>query len=161
MKNWRRFRPFVPVLAVAMVGVAVSLLVSYLAAASVSRAFVQEFSGRAHNQAIVLQSGIDDYWDKLYAVRALFDSSSHPITRGEFESYSNSLLSRHPAILNIAWIPRVTREDRPAHELAAARDGLHDYRIRAFAPDRSLPASPERDEYFPKFYSTESRTSPV
>ena len=161
MKSWRRFRPFVPVFAVAMVSIAVSLLVAYLAAASVSRAFVQDFSGRAHNQAIVLQSGINDYWDKLYAVRALFDSSSHPITRGEFEGYSNSLLSRHPAILNIAWIPRVTREDRPAHELAAAQDGLHDYRIRAFAPDRSLPASPERDEYFPKFYSTESRTSPV
>ena len=99
--------------------------------------------------------------DKLYAVRALFDSSSEPITRAAFESFGNSLLAGHAAILNIGWIPRIRNEDRAAHERAAAHDGLIDYHIRVIAPDGTLPISPKRDEYFPKFYSTEPRTSRV
>jgi diguanylate cyclase (GGDEF)-like protein len=142
-------------------GIVVSISVWYLTIASENRSFGQEFAGRADNQAIVLQDGIDDYWDKLYAVRAFFDSSDRTITREEFESFARSLLAGREAILNIAWIPRVRREERAAHELAAARDGLLDYHIRVVAPDFSLRVSPERDEYFPKFYSTEARTSPV
>jgi diguanylate cyclase (GGDEF)-like protein len=161
MKNWRQFRHFAPILTVAIVGIVVSISAWHIAARSENRAFELEFDGRAKNQAIILENGIGGYWDKLYAVRAFFDSSSKSITREEFESFSNSLLESHPAILNIAWIPRVKREERAAHELAAARDGLVDYRIRAVAPDNSLPVAPERDEYFPKFYSSESRVSRV
>ena len=161
MKNWRQFRHFAPILTVAMVGIVVSAIVWYLTATSEDRLFEREFYGRAGNQAIILQSGINDYWDKLHAVRALFDSSDRPITRGQFERFANSLLADHDAILNISWIPRVTRDERIAHELAAANDGLTDYHIRAIAPDGSLPVSAERDEYFPKFYSTEARSSPV
>jgi CHASE1-domain containing sensor protein len=104
---WRRIRRVGPVLAVGLVGVAVSITVWYLAIALENRAFEQEFSGRADNQIIMLQNGIGDYWDKLYAVRALFESSDRTIAREEFENFSNSLLAGREAILNIAWIPRV------------------------------------------------------
>lgn len=161
MENGRGIRYFAPVLAVGIIGVTASISVWYLTIASENRVFGQELTGRANSQAIILQTGIDAYWDKLYAVRALFDSSNQAVTREEFEHFSNSLLDGHGAILNIAWIPRVKREERVAHELAATHDGLPDYHIRAIAPDGSLPVSPERDEYFPKFYSTEARTSPV
>jgi hypothetical protein len=90
-------------------------------------------------------------------VRALFNSSNQAVTREQFEKFANALLD--PAILNIAWVPRVRRDERVAHELAAAREGLPDYRIRAIAPDGSLSVSPEQDEYFPKSYSTEAKTS--
>jgi diguanylate cyclase (GGDEF)-like protein len=160
-ENRRRIRHVAPVLTVGIVGVAVSIFFWYVTATSENHAFVQEFDGRANNQSIILQNGIDDYWDKLYAVRALFDSSTQPITREEFEKFSNSLLKGHAAILNIAWIPRVRREERAAHEAVAVQDGLTDYHIRAIARDGSLPISPERDEYFPKYYSTEARNSPV
>jgi CHASE1-domain containing sensor protein len=145
MENWRRIRQFAPTLAVGIVGVVVSISVWYLTVASENRAFVQEFVGRANNQAVILQTRIDDYWDRLYSVRALFDSSKQ-VTRDEFESFSNSLLAGHAGILNIAWVPRVKREERVAHELAAARDGLPDYHIRTVASDGSLPVSPEREE---------------
>jgi diguanylate cyclase (GGDEF)-like protein len=161
METGRHIRHFAPVLAVGMLGVAASISVWYLTIAAEDRAFAQELTARADNQTTTLQNGIDRYWDRLYAVRALFDSSSQAITRGEFESFSNSLLDGHGAILNIAWLPRVKRGERVAHELAAARDDLPDYHIRAIAPDGSLPVSPERDEYFPKFYSTEARTSRI
>ncbi len=161
MKKTRWIWHLSPVLTVGIVGVVASVGVWYLTIAAENRAFVQELAGRASNQAIILQNGIGDYQDKLYASRALFDSSEQAITRKEFENFSNSLLNGHAAILHIAWIPRIKRDERVAHELAAARDGLPDYHIRAVAPGGGLPVSPERDEYFPKFYSTEVRTSPV
>ena len=160
MTIWRRIQHFAPVLTVGIVGVAVSILVWYLTVASENRAFWQDFPGRAANQATILQNGIDNSWGPLFAVQAFFNSSRQ-VTREEFEIFSNALLVGHPAILNFAWLPRIRREQRVAHELAAARDGLPDYRIRAIVSDNSLPVAPERSEYFPKFYSTEARTSRV
>lgn len=159
--NWPQIRQLAPILTVGCIGVLVSISLWYLAIAGENRAVVLEFAGRADNQPIILQNGINDYWDKLESVRAFFDSSSQVITREDFESFSNSLLAGHNAILNIAWVPRVKREERVTHELTAARDGLPDYHIRTIAPGGSLAIAPEREEYFPKFYSTEARISPV
>ena len=130
-------------------------------AKSETRAAIQEFDDRAKNQAAVLENGIDEYWDELYAVQDLFKSSNRNVTRGEFDRFVSLLISRHSAILNIAWAPRVKRGERAAHEQLGVREGLPDYHIRSLGPNGSLPASPERDEYFPKFYSTEAMGSPV
>jgi diguanylate cyclase (GGDEF)-like protein len=160
-KTRRQFWHGSPVLFVGLACLIVSFSGWNLANVSENRAFEREFVNRADSQPFVLENGIAGYWEKLYAVRALFDSSNKGVSREEFESFSNSLLSDHPAILNISWAPRVKREDRAAYEFEAARDGLSDYHIRSVAPDGTLPVSQERDEYFPKFYSTEARTSPV
>ena len=157
---WMRMGPSAHTVSTAIVGLFVTLSVWYLTLTSEQRAFELEFAGRANNQHTILQNGIGDYWDRLYAVRALFESSGH-VTREEFETFARSLLENHPAIMNISWLPRVKRDERAAHEREGARDGLPDYHIRAIAEDGSLPISPVRDEYFPKFYSTEDRNSPV
>jgi diguanylate cyclase (GGDEF)-like protein len=154
-------RYLAPMIAVGLVGVAVSVSIWSLMRASENRTFSQELTSRADNQANILQNGIDDYWDRLYAARAFFVSSNDAVTREEFEGFSNELLQGHTAILNMSWLPRVKREERAAHELAAVRDGIPDYHIRDLAPDGSFGVAPERDEYFPKFYSTEARNSPV
>lgn len=144
---------------------AISVLLSVigwrLTSASEDRAFALEYAQHADNQASLLQSSVSDYLDKLYAVRALFDASDHPVSRDEFEKFGRALLVKNPAILNIAWIARIKRGERLAHEQAAARDGLPDYHIKAVGPNGTLPVSPEKEEYFPKFYSTEERTSPA
>src|ERR1700722_2433559 len=156
-----RIRDVAPALIAGVVSIGASIAVWGLTVASENRTFALEYAQRANNQANTLQNGIANYLDKLYSVRALFDSSNHAITREEFESFSKSLLVNQPAILNISWIPRVERNERAAHELAAVHDGLPDYHIRAIGPNGSLPVAPARDEYFPKFYSTEARTSPA
>jgi diguanylate cyclase (GGDEF)-like protein/PAS domain S-box-containing protein len=161
METRRRIWHFAPVLVVGIVGVTATIAVWYLTHVSENRTFTQEFENRASNQANILQNGVDDFWVKLYALRAFVNASNHAITREEFESFSNSLINDHPAIVNMTWAPRIRRGERVAHELAATREGVPDYHIRAFAPDGSLSISPERDEYFPKFYTTEVRTSPV
>jgi CHASE1-domain containing sensor protein len=66
----------------------------------------------------------------LAAVRSLFESSKQPITRKQFESFAQSILDGHVAILNISWIPRVRDDERSEHERTGARDGLSDSRRR-------------------------------
>jgi diguanylate cyclase (GGDEF)-like protein len=158
---WRGIRHLVPVLALGILGVAMSVATWHVMVEAETRAAVQEFNSQAENQIIVLKNGIDDYWDELYALRALFDSSNDTVTREEFENFSKSLLQRHAAILNLSWAPRVRRGERVAHELAGVRAGLPDYHIRAIGPGGTLPVAPEQDEYFPKFYATDAKTSPV
>lgn len=136
---------------VAIIGVTASIAVWYLTFSAEQRAMVQEFNGRANNQAIIMENGVDDYWDELYAVRDFFNSLNENVTREEFETFSTAQISRHTAILNIAWAPRIERERRVAHELAAADDGFTDYHIRASGPDGRLIVSPVRDEYYPRF----------
>jgi diguanylate cyclase (GGDEF)-like protein/PAS domain S-box-containing protein len=157
--GWRRIWRVIPVLTAGIVSIVVSIAAWRLTVASETHTARLEFARRADNEASVLQSGIADYLDKLSSLRALFDSSNHAVSRDEFERFSNSLLVTHAAILNLSWIPRVNNDERAAHELAAVRDGLASYHIRAIGPDGSLPVSPEKDEYFPKYYSTEARTS--
>jgi len=167
MEYSRRIRDVAPILTIGILGVLVSAFAWYLLFTTENRAFVQEFDSRAHNQAIILQNGVTDYWDQLFATKALFDSSNQGITRDDFLRFSKSLLIGHSAVQNFAWVPRVKREERAAHELAAARDGLTDYHIRAVAPDGShaaapdgsMPVSPEQDEYFPRFYSSDATAS--
>jgi diguanylate cyclase (GGDEF)-like protein/PAS domain S-box-containing protein len=161
LKNWRRIQSVNPVLVAGTVGIVASITLWSLAHTSENRTFAKDYAQRAENQASVLQNGITQYLDKLYSVRALFDSSDHAVSREEFERFANSLLAKQPAILNISWLPRVKRDERAAHELAAAHDGLNDYHIRALGPNGTLPVAPDREEYFPKFYSTEARTSPA
>ena len=63
---WHRVRHLAPVHTVAIVGIAASLAVWYLAFSAEQRATVQEFNARANNQAIIMDNGIDNYWDELY-----------------------------------------------------------------------------------------------
>ena len=86
----------------AIVGIVASIFVWDLTLSSEDRTFTLDYARRADNQAIVLQSGISEYLDKLYSVRALFNSSSRTITRDQFESFSNALLVNRTAILNLS-----------------------------------------------------------
>ena len=88
----------------------------------------------------------------MIAVRAMFNASDE-VSRKEFGIFADTLLHDQTAILGFSWVPRIRRDERVAHELAAAHDGLSDYRIKAVVPGSSLVPSPERDEYFPVFYS--------
>lgn len=159
IQRWLTHVALVPL--VAIVGVAATVSIWYLTAVSEDRAVLREFSNRANNQAVLLQSGINNYWDKLYATRALFESADDDVTRDEFGAFEKILLNGDSGILNISWAPRVTRGDRAAHEQAAVREGFSNYHIRDASSDGNLPIAAQRDEYFPKFFSTEARDSAV
>ena len=120
-----------------------------------------EFEGVAETQAIVMQNGMNEYISRLVALRTLFESANEEVTRSEFETFSGRLFEHHPGMTRIAWIPRVNRKERAEYEAAAINDGISGYHIKSFRGDRDYATAPQNDEYFPVFYSTEPKTSPV
>jgi diguanylate cyclase (GGDEF)-like protein len=110
-----------------------------------------ELTARASNYEQTLQFGINNYMRRVAALRALFESTK--VSRELFEKFSTQVLSGQSAMRGMSWVPRVTREERNAHERAAVVDGLSDYQIKSLTADGVLASAPERQEYFPMFYA--------
>ena len=148
----------------ALVAASIGLLFSLVGAAAVARweyrVVKVEFDSAAETASIVMQNGVNEYISRLVALRTLFESANEEITRSEFETFSGRLFEHHPGVLRVAWLPRVNRKERTEYEAAAIVDGVSGYRIKALQGDRFATAPPS-DEYFPVFYSTQAKTSPV
>jgi diguanylate cyclase (GGDEF)-like protein len=140
-----------------LVGVGLSLATFSAVSVREHDAFRQDFAFRAHNLASMLQGGVDAWLDKITALHALMESSSDPVTRQQFRIFADELMENQRAMLSASWIPRITRQQRAAHEQAARLDGIAGYTIQSITPEGRLTAAPESDEYFPVYYSTEQQ----
>ncbi|WP_074116716.1 EAL domain-containing protein [Bradyrhizobium sp. AS23.2] len=164
MAGWWRASPLLGLYRPALVAAGVGLLFSLVGAAAVARWEDRvnriEFENAAETEAIVMQNGMSEYISRLVALRTLFESTNEAITRSEFETFSARLFERHPGMLRIAWLPRVNREERAKYEAAAITDGVSGYRVKSLMGD-AFAVAPQSDEYYPVFYSTQPKTSPV
>src|SRR6202140_3679620 len=161
---WGQSKPFLPMLMASAIGVALSIGGGLLVSQWENRVAIRELQTVAQNQSGILQNGINQYLGRLVALRALFESSRDEVNRRQFEIFSERTLRDQTAIQSVSWIPRVSHAERAAYERSAIDDGIPGYHIKAvgLGPDGSLALSPERDEYFPIFYSTEKpKTSSV
>ncbi len=146
-------------IAAAVVGLLLSFAIAYAVGRWEGRITRVEFEGVATNQAIILQNGVNEYLGRLVALRTLFESANDEITRSEFEVFTSRLFEQHPGFLRVSWVPRVRSKQRGEYESAAALDGIVGYHFQSVSPDRVRAPAPERNEYFPIFYSTEPKTS--
>ena len=120
-----------------------------------------EFEGVAATQLIEMQNGVNEYLSRLVTLRTLFESANEDVTRSEFEVFGGRLFESHPGILRVGWVPKIYRKERAEYEAAAVNDGVPGYRIKSLAVDGGLSPAPESSVYFPVFFSTEAKTSPV
>jgi diguanylate cyclase (GGDEF)-like protein len=150
-----------PSIAAAIIGIAITSTAAYVVSVGEERNAKLNFDVAAENRSKVLQAGLNEYLTKLGASQAMFNSVDDKITRREFESYANAMLRFSSSIQTLSWLPRVRPEDRAAFELAAARDGLANYRIQNRTPDGGFTPAGPQDEYFPVLFSTVPKTSPL
>ena len=143
----------------ALIGIALSVTAGFMVSLWEDRHAVLEFNAIAENQYMALQNGLNEYLNKLLTVRALFESSDDEVSRKEFEAFTRPHMQSSSAIQTLSWVPRVRRDERPAYELAAARDGIEEYQFKIKSADGGLVPSEEHDEYYPIFYSTAPKTS--
>ena len=150
-----------PALVAAGVGLLLSLVATYAVGRWEQHVTRVEFEGVAATELIEMQNGVNEYLSRLVTLRTLFESANEDVTRSEFEVFGGRLFENHPGILRVGWVPKVNRKERADYEAAAVNDGVPGYRIKALAADGNLSPAPERDFYFPVFFSTEAKTSMI
>jgi PAS domain S-box-containing protein len=107
-----------------------------------------QFDEYVTERASALEAEVVSVAEVLYSLKALFDLSRE-VTREEFATFVRDALARHPSIQALEWIPRVSGDEREAHEGRARATGLAEYGIRdQLGPGQTGPAAP-RAEYFP------------
>jgi diguanylate cyclase len=156
---WRR--QILPCFLAAIVGVGVSVIAARTTALRDDRSAKLQFDVIAENHFMVLQNGLNEYVEKLRTVRVLFDSSNGPVPRNVFELFTRPLLRENSAITTLSWVPRVLNAERADHERAAVLQGLSNYSIKSKGTDDKMSPSPEHSEYYPIFYATVPKTSPL
>jgi diguanylate cyclase len=162
MQAGNKLRQFAPCILAAGVGIAASVTAAGMTANRESRNAEQQFNVMAENNFMVVQNGVNEYVNKLRALRGLFDSSEVPVSRNAFEAFTRPLLLENAAISTLSWVPRVLNSERAGFEREAVRQGLPDYHIKMMGADgRTMSPSPERAEYYPVFYATVPKTSPI
>jgi diguanylate cyclase (GGDEF)-like protein len=142
----------------AILGTALSILAFFAVSSWEGRLAERTFAETAKDHTRALQQGLDEYTDRLVGLRALFNASRTGVTREEFAVFSQDLMRERKGLLSMSWTPRVLDAEREAHERAARRDGIPDYRISAIDAngDKAGP-SPKSEDYYPIFYSTQPR----
>jgi diguanylate cyclase (GGDEF)-like protein len=156
-----KLRQFVPCIVAAAIGISVTAAATAVIVVRDDSDAERQFNVIAENHFMVLQNGLNEYVGRLRAVRAFFDSSDDGVARNEFAAFTRPLLLENAAIATLSWVPRVLDYDRAAHERAGVLQGLPDYRIKSLDSDHTLAVSPERSEYFPVFYATVPKSSPL
>ena len=148
-----------------LVAAGIGLLFSFAAAYAVARWERRgtwiEFEGVAATQLIEMQNGVNEYLARLVTLRTLFESANEEVTRSEFEVFGSRLFENHPGVLRVGWLPKIYRKERAEYR----GRGRHRRRCRPIISNRSrmerLSVAPESEFYFPVFFSTEPKTSPV
>jgi diguanylate cyclase (GGDEF)-like protein len=157
----RMLRQFAPCLLAAGIGIGMSVAAAGMTANRERRSAEQQFNVMAENNFMVVQNGVNEYVSKLRALRALFDSSEAPVSRDAFEAFTRPLLLENAAISTLSWVPRVLNSERAELERVAVQQGVPDFHIKMMNADGKLSPSPEHSEYYPVFYATVPKTSPL
>jgi diguanylate cyclase (GGDEF)-like protein len=150
-----------PALVAAGIGLLLSLAAAYAVGRWERRVTRIEFKSAAATELIEMQNGVNEYLSRLVTLRTLFESANEDITRSEFEVFGGRLFENHPGILRVGWVPKIGRKERADYETAAVNDGVVGYRIKSLVGEGGLTPAPEKDFYFPVFFSTEAKTSMV
>jgi len=156
-----KLRQLWPCILAATIGIAASITSAGVTAQRDNNDAERQFHVLAENHFMVLQNGLNEYLNRLRAVRALFDSSDDPVTRSEFDAFTRPILADNSAIATLSWVPRLFNSERAEHERSAVLQGLAGYRINAMHADGKIALSPEHSEYYPIYYATVPKTSPL
>jgi len=144
-----------PLLAIGVLGLAVAGAAWIAVSVWEARLARAKFNDVAGDYATVLQTGLNEYLDKIKALRALYDASER-VTRREFELFTGQILAGQDNVMRLIWCPRVTGEDRETFEGQVKEVDLADFSVKTWAPTGLPKDSESRTVYFPILYSTVS-----
>ena len=110
-----------------------------------------DFTRKAQIMAATLQDTLNSYFDVLYSIKGLYDSSGK-VERREFRIFVQRLFERHTGIQALEWIPRVTQGQRRKFEAAVRNQGFFEFQITERRSQGKMVPAAERAVYFPVYY---------
>jgi PAS domain S-box-containing protein len=85
------------------------------------------------------------------SLRALY-TGVPDVTRSQFGEFARYLLSMHPSIQALEWIPRIPAERRATYEERAKGDGFPAFQITERDAQGRVTRAATRTEYFPVYF---------
>lgn len=98
-----------------------------------------------------LKYRIEEFYLAMDSLHGFYASSSF-VDRHEFREYVGSLKPYIPHIKSVAWIPKVTRQERQEFVSSVRKEGVSEFSIKSVLPDGTLEEAGERDVYYPILY---------
>src|SRR5208337_1396708 len=139
----------IPVVAVIVVGVALSSMVAGFSYYAEKKVIQAEFNEDSENLYSALKREIDSNLSALESVQALYYISEKDVKRSEFRNFTNHLLKQPTSIQALSWIPRVQDSQKEAYERAARTEGFPDFQFTENIAKGKMKRSEKRKEYFP------------
>lgn len=117
-----------------------------------SQQIEQAFIHDANEHLNSLEQIFASYFNTLFAIKSLFDSSEL-VNREEFNTFVSHSLATQPGILALEWVPRVHEDERIAYKQLAHEEGFPDFRFKRWQDDRWTESEePWADVYYPVYY---------
>jgi CHASE1-domain containing sensor protein len=105
------------------------------------------FLSRAQTQATVANQHLRTYQEMIYSLRDTF-LGQNLVSRNEFASVAQQLLSRHAGVQALQWVRIVTHAERTRLEKQASQELQRPFVVRRRLPDNTLILAPNDEEYF-------------
>ena len=113
--------------------------------------WVQQFEQEGIKNTQILEEQLENIARELTGIASLFQASK-TITRLGFKAYTSSLLENNDFIKSFQWVPRVQRDQRPALESMAQKDGFINFKFTTLSKNSTIITAPQKNEYFPIYY---------
>jgi len=142
----------IPVVAVVVVGVALSIVISAFSYSAENKVMQAEFNEDSENLYSALKRETDSNLFALESVQALYYISGKEVKRSEFRNFTNHLLKQHTSIQALSWIPRIQDSQRESYERAVRKEGFPDFQFTENSARGKMERSDKRKEYFPVYF---------
>jgi PAS domain S-box-containing protein len=133
---------------VAIIGVALSLLLSWLLLKQEEQIAEARFQDDAARRVEAVQRAVTDRLNTMEAL-AVYYAGSELVERGEFHTFVPPQLAKRPGIRALGWAPHIRAAQRSAHEQFARREGVSKYEITERDERGSPIPARARAEYWP------------
>jgi PAS domain S-box-containing protein len=134
----------------AVAGLVAGIVAYVLLRWSEDRAIAVGFRSEAQQRISAINRELGRSMSVLRVAVAFFDAS-RSVERDEFQAFVVPLVSGRAGVEYLAWAPRVTADQRPAHEREAARTASG-YRITDRTPQGQFKPAGNAAAYYPLYY---------
>jgi|GEM_PF-307112 len=131
-----------------VMGSLLSLLIAYQLRLREDQVIEARFRVEANERALLFQQELERELEAVHMLAAFF-AGSQEVERGEFQTFTASILARRPAILALAWVPRVPAASRQEFVDRVRAEGFPEFGIDEFDASGKRSPAGERGEYFP------------